>query len=330
MRKSMRFWTLCAFAVELLASGTALAASAHDNYPERAIKLVVPFTAGGSADSTTRVLANRMALRLKQPVVVENRTGASGTIAGISVAKSPPDGYNLMTLASPGLLAQHMIRGTQYDVINGFVPVASFYDLPLFLVVNPKVLPSVHTLDELIATVRQRRGDLTYTSSGIGSFGHLSVELLKAVGKFEMRHVPYRGGSAAIADVLSGQIPVMMADAVVARPQIEAGNLRAIAVASPQRVDFLPEVKTIAEQGYQNFSAVSWGGILAPVGTPKEVVVKLEKEIESILKEPDVQASFIKMGVVPAYKGSAETAVRMRTDFEKWGDVIRKNDIRGD
>lgn len=330
MKNKLKSWALCAFAVGFLASGAALAAPPQDNYPDRVIKLVVPFTAGGSADSTTRVLANKMALHLKQPVVVENRTGASGTIAGIAVAKSPPDGYNLMTLASPGLLAQHMIRGTQYDVINGFVPVASFYDLPLFLVVNPKVLPNVYTLDDLIATARQQRGDLAYTSSGIGSFGQLSVELLKAVGKFEMRHVPYRGGSAAMADVVSGQIPVMMADAVVARPQIEAGNLRAIAVASPGRVEFLPEVKTIGEQGYPNFSAVSWGAILAPAGTPKPVIVKLEKEIESILKEPDVQASFSKMGVVAAYKGSAETAARMRTDFDKWGDVIRKNDIRGD
>lgn len=307
----------------------AAASQAEDVYPERPVKVTVPFSAGGSADSTTRVLANKLALRLNKPFVVENRTGASGTIAGIAVARSPADGYNLLTLASPGLLAQHMINETQYDVINDFVPVASFYDLPLFLVVNPKALPNVHTLDELIETAKQKRGELMYTSSGIGSFGHLSVELLKVDGQFNMRHVPYRGGSAAIADVISGHIPVMMADAVVARPQIDAGNLRAIAVASPQRVDFLPEVKTIAEQGFPDFSAVSWGGILVHANTPKTVVSTLEQQIEEILSEPEVQSSFTKMGVVARFKGSADTAIRMRTDFEKWGDVIRKNDIRG-
>ncbi|RIJ03241.1 tripartite tricarboxylate transporter substrate binding protein [Achromobacter sp. K91] len=308
----------------------SFAAQPEDGYPSQPVKIVVPFSAGGSADSTTRVLAAKLAQRLKEPFVVENRTGASGTIAGIAIAKSPPDGYNLMTLASPGLLAQHMIRGTQYDVINGFVPVASFYDLPLFLVVNPKVLPDVNTLADLIAVAQKKPRDLAYTSSGIGSFGHLSMELLKATAKFDMQHVPYRGGSAALVDVISGQIPVMMADAVVARPQIEAGNLRAVAVASPQRVDFFPNVPTISEQGFSGFSAVSWGGILAPANTSRTLVAKLEREIKQIMAEPDVQESFAKMGVVADFKNSADTTLRMRTDFDKWGDVIRKNGISGD
>lgn len=324
--KKRTFMAGCAVAGSLILGG-AVAAQPEANYPTQAVKVVVPFSAGGSADSTTRVLAAKLALRLKEPFVVENRTGASGTIAGIAVAKSPPDGYNLMTLASPGLFAQHMIRGTQYDVINGFVPVASFYDLPLFLVVNPKVLPEVHTLADLISVAQKKRQQLSYTSSGIGSFGHLSMEQLKATAKFDLQHVPYRGGSAALVDVLSGQIPVMMADAVVARPQIEAGNLRAIAVASPERVGFFPEVQTIAEQGFPGFSAVSWGGILAPAKTSPALIEKLEREISQIMAEPDVQESFAKMGVVADFKNSNDTAQRMRTDFDKWGEVIRKNAI---
>lgn len=302
-------------------------AALADTWPSRPIKLIVPFPAGGPTDTASRILGQKLAERLKQPVVVENKAGASGSIAARQVMDSPADGYTLMMLATPTLLAPHMYKKAGYDTVKNFTPVATVYDLPIVVVVNPSLMPSVTDVQRLITYAKARPGEINYTSSGPGSFGHLSMELLKELGQFDMRHVPYKGGVPAITDTIGGQVPVMYADLVAALPHIQSGKLRAIAVGSPQRVVMLPQVKTIAEQGFKGFDAVSWGGLLAPVGTPKEVVARIDKEVGEILADKSVQERLLTAGAIANYQSADRMAARLKNDYDKWGRVIRDKAI---
>ncbi|UUZ63181.1 tripartite tricarboxylate transporter substrate binding protein [Polaromonas sp. P1-6] len=314
--------SLLALALPLLA-GTAFAQA----YPNKVIKLIVPFPAGGPTDTVSRIVGQKLGERLKQPVVVENRAGASGSIAAAAVAKSAPDGYTLMMLATPTLLAPHLYKKAGYDIQKEFAPIATVYDLPIVIVVNPALMPSVTDLQKLITHAKAQPGKLNYTSSGAGSFGHLSMELLKTQGQFDMQHVAYRGGVPAITDLLGGQVPMMYADLVAALPHIQSGKLRAIAVRSPRRVSLISNVKTVAEQGFSGFDAVSWGGLLAPAGTPKDIVARLSEEVKQILAEKDVQEKLEHAGTFAAYQGPDQMTTRVRQDYDKWGKVIRDKGI---
>ena len=260
-------------------------------------------------------------------MVVENRAGASGSIAAAQVAKSPADGYTLMMLATPTLLAPHLYKKAGYDTTKDFTPVATVYDLPIVVVVNPAQMPSVTDVQKLITHAKARPGQLNYTSSGAGSFGHLSMELLKQMGGFEMQHVPYKGGVPAITDTIGGQVPLMYADLVAALPHIQAGKLRAIAVGSPQRVTMLPDVKTIAEQGFKGYEAVSWGGLMAPPGTPKAVVDRIAGEVKQILADKEIQDKLLTAGAIAAFQSPDQMAQRIKSDYAKWGAVIRDKGI---
>ncbi len=302
-------------------------ATLADTWPSRPIKLIVPLPAGGPTDTASRILGQKLAERLKQPVVVENKAGASGSIAARQVMDSPADGYTLMMLATPTLLAPHMYKKAGYDTVKNFTPVATVYDLPIVVVVNPSLMPTVTDVQRLITYAKAQPGQLNYTSSGPGSFGHLSMELLKELGQFDMRHVPYKGGVPAITDTIGGQVPVMYADLVAALPHIQSGKLRAIAVGSPQRVAMLPQVKTIAEQGFKGFDAVSWGGLLAPLGTPKDVVARIDKEVGEILADKSVQEKLLTAGAIANYQSADRMAARLKNDYDKWGRVIRDKAI---
>ena len=296
-------------------------------YPAKMITIVVPFPPGGPTDTASRIVGQRMSELLKQQVIVENRAGASGAIAAAAVAKAAPDGYTLMMLATPTLLAPHLYKTAKYDIQKDFTPVGTTYDLPIVMVVNPQSLPDVTTLPQLIAKAKATNPPLNYTSSGQGSFGHLTTESLKMLGKFEMSHVPYRGGSPAVTDVIGGQVPVMYADMVAALPHIKAGKLRAIAVGSPQRLPYLPDVKTVSEQGFPGFDAVSWGGLLAPAGTPAPVINKLSEALKQTLAEPEIQEKLKNAGTYAAWQSPKDTAERIRRDDEKWGKVIRDKGV---
>ena len=298
-----------------------------DAWPSKPIKLVVPFPAGGPTDTASRIVGQKLAERLKQPVVIENRAGASGSIAAKQVMDSPADGYTLMMLATPTLLAPHLYKKVGYDTVKNFTPVATVYDLPIVVVVNPAQLPTVTDIQRLITHAKAQPGQLNYTSSGPGSFGHLSMELLKQLGQFDMQHVAYKGGVPAITDTIGGQVPLMYADLVAALPHIQSGKLRAIAVGSPQRVSMLPQVKTIAEQGFKGFDAVSWGGLVAPLGTPKDVVARIDKELGEILADKSVQDKLLTAGAMANYQNADQLAVRLKSDYEKWGKVIRDKGI---
>ncbi len=298
--------------------------------PDKTIKLVVPFPAGGPTDTASRIVGQRLAERLKQTVVVENRAGASGAIAAAQVAKSAPDGNTLMMLATPTMLAPHFNKAAGYDTIKDFVPVATVYDLPIVIVVNPTLLPDVTDLAKLIAYAKAQPKSMNYTSSGVGSFGHLSMELLQQLAGFEMQHVPYKGGVPAITDTIGGVVPVMYSDLVAALPHIKSGKLRAIAIGSPQRVSVVPDVKTISEQGIKGYDAVSWGGLLVVKGTPKAVVDKLANEIQAILSEKEVQDRLRDAGCIANFEGPAQMGQRVQNDYAKWGRVIRDRSISND
>ncbi|RKJ93958.1 Bug family tripartite tricarboxylate transporter substrate binding protein [Alicycliphilus denitrificans] len=316
-----------ALAAAPLLAGVAGGAQAQGAWPDKMIKLVVPFPAGGPTDTASRIVGQKLAERLKQPVVVDNRPGASGSIAAAQVAKSPADGYTLMMLATPTLLAPHLYRKTGYDTVKDFAPVATVYDLPIVIVVNPRLLPDVTELKGLIAHAKAQKTPLNYTSSGAGSFGHLSMELLKQMGDFDMQHVPYKGGVPAITDTIGGQVPIMYADLVAALPHIQAGKLRAIAVGSPQRVVMLPEVKTIAEQGIKGYDAVSWGGLLAPRGTPKAVVDRIAAEVKQILADKEIQDKLLGVGAIAHFQDPAQMGQRIQNDYGRWGQIIRDKGI---
>jgi tripartite-type tricarboxylate transporter receptor subunit TctC len=297
---------------------------------DKAIKLIVPFPAGGPTDTASRIVGQRLAERLKQTVVVENRAGASGAIAAAQVAKSTPDGNTLMMLATPTMLAPHFNKSAGYDTTKDFMPVATVYDLPIVIVVNPTLLPDVTDLSKLIAYAKAQPKPMNYTSSGVGSFGHLSMELLQQLAGFEMQHVPYTGGVPAITDTIGGVVPVMYSDLVAALPHIKSGKLRAIAIGSPQRVSVVPDVKTISEQGIKGYDAVSWGGLLVVKGTPKAVVDKLAIEIQAILSEKEVQERLREAGCIANFEGPIQMGQRVQNDYAKWGRVIRDRSVSND
>lgn len=304
--------------------------AAAQDYPNKVVKLVVPFPPGGPTDTAARIIGQKLSDGLKQPVIVENRPGASGLIGADAVAKSPADGYTLMMLATPTLLVPHLVNRKTVDLFKEFTPIGVAYDLPIVMVVNPQVMPDVTELQHFIAKAKAQPGALNYTSAGNGSFGHLSTELLKNLGKFDIQHVPYKGSAPAIQDLLGGQIPMMFSDMIAALPHIKAGKLRPIAVGSGSRVSFTPDVKTVAEQGFPGFDAAAWGGLLAPAGTPPEVVARLNKELQNVLADKEVQAKMLSAGTVATYQPADKMADRMRKDYERWGKVIRDNGIRSD
>ena len=324
---------LAAFALTrrraLLATGALLAAGGArpQSWPAKPIKLIVPWPPGGPTDTGSRIVGLALADRLGQPVVVENRPGASGSIAYQQVIKTPGDGTTFVMLATPTMLAPHLYKSASYHPVNDLLPVGMVYDLPIVLVVNAASLPKVTDLAGLIAEAKSRGGKLDYTSAGPGSFGHLSMEMLKHQGGFDAQHIAYKGSAPAMNDLLGGQVPVMFSDLVAALPHIKSGKLRALAVGSPKRVDIVPDVKTVAEQGFKGFEAVSIGAMMAPKGTPAAAIDRMSSELKAVLAQKDVQDRLVGAGCYAHYMTPAETGRYVTAEFDKWGKVIKDNKL---
>ena len=324
---------LAAFALTrrraLLATGALLAAggAGAQSWPAKPIKLVVPWPPGGPTDTGSRIVGLALADRLGQPVVVENRPGASGSIAYQQVIKTPGDGTTFVMLATPTMLAPHLYKSASYHPVNDLLPVGMVYDLPIVLVVNAASLPKVTDLAGLVAEAKSRGGKLDYTSAGPGSFGHLSMEMLKHQGGFDAQHIAYKGSAPAMNDLLGGQVPVMFSDLVAALPHIKSGKLRALAVGSPKRVDIVPDVKTVAEQGFKGFEAVSIGAMMAPKGTPAAAIDRMSSELKAVLAQKDVQDRLVGAGCYAHYMTPAETGRYVTAEFDKWGKVIKDNKL---
>ncbi|WP_035882403.1 tripartite tricarboxylate transporter substrate binding protein [Cupriavidus metallidurans] len=301
---------------------------AKTGWPDKFIKMVVAFPAGGPTDTAARIVAQKLSVRLGQQVIIENKPGASGSIGTASFIRSPADGYNLSMFGMPALLAPLMYKTNAYDVKKDFLSVATVYVLPMAIVINPAVVPHVETLPDLIRFAKASKTPLSYTSSGTGSFGHLAMEQLKDLGGFDVLHVPYRGSAPAVADLLGGQVGIMFADVVAALPHIRAGKLKAIALSSPNARVLLPGVKTVSEQGFPGFDFDSWGGLIAPLDTPQAIVDRIASETRDIVgKDKELQQKLVSAGAIASFQDGKQMQARLNKDYDRWSAIVKAKGI---
>jgi tripartite-type tricarboxylate transporter receptor subunit TctC len=326
----LRIAALRVFGVALvlgLAAPFARAQSA--DYPNRPIKMVVGFAAGGSTDVAARIMAQKMSPILGQTVLVENRTGASGLLAAEDVAKSPPDGYTLMMASQTVLaVAPRLYRKATIDPVKDFADIAYCGASPLVLVVNPSF--PAHTVADVIRLAKAEPSKITFGTGGVGTTPHIASELFQYIAGIKMAHIPYRGEAGAINDLIAGQIPAMFANLSAITGQLKAGTLRAIAVTSPQRAPTEPDVPTVAET-LPGYAADTWFGLIAPAGTPQSVIATLNAAAKNALADPDTKKRYADLGMTNAGAGgssSEELAAYIKSETAKWAKVIEDANIQ--
>jgi tripartite-type tricarboxylate transporter receptor subunit TctC len=291
-------------------------------YPTKPIRLVLGFPAGTNVDVLARPIAQRMTEMLGQPVVVDNRPGATGLIANEFVAKAPPDGYSLLVAPGSSLTsAPHLKLKMPYDALKDFVPIIQINSFPQVLIVNPTV--PAKTVKELIALARAKPGTLTFGSSGTGSAFHLAGELFKSMAKIEMLHVPYKGGNVALNDLLGGRLDLMFYSLAIANPQIKAGKLRAIAVTGLKRDPLQPQLPTVDESGLKGYEIIGWHGFLAPAGTPPDIVRRVNATVAKILVTTEIRDLWASQGMEVVVNTPEQFAQRIRADYEKYGRIVK-------
>ena len=302
--------------------------SAHSQaWPERPVRLVVPFPAGGATDLVARVIAQRVSRDIGQQIIVDNKAGAGGTIGSAEAAKATADGYTLLlTTSSTHAISPHLMPRLPYDAVKDFTPVAHLADAASVLLVTPS-LP-VKTMAELIAYAKKHPGQLNYASSGNGTIVHLTTEAFKAQAGIFMTHVPYKGTALAIPDVIAGSVQVLIDAIPSGMPHVKNGRLRALAVTGDKRSALAPELPTIAEAGLTGFSSVTWFGLYAPRGMKPDLVARVHEAFEKAAHAPDVVDSLAKLGVEPAPLGtSAQFATMVSVDSQRWAGIIRERKI---
>jgi tripartite-type tricarboxylate transporter receptor subunit TctC len=320
---------LCLRAARVLtavALAAASAAHAQATYPTRAIRLVVPSSPGGGTDITARIIAPKLSEYLGQQVVVENRAGAGTMIGGEVVARSAPDGYTLLMGISTLAINPAMYKKVPYDALKDFAPISQVVSLPNILVSHPSV--PVKSVKELITFARAHPGQLNFASAGIGTSPHLSMELFLVMTKLKMLHVPYKGSGQGVVDVLAGHIALMMPSILTALPYAKEGRLRALGVTSAKRAAGAPDVPTIAEAGVPGYEATQWFGVLAPAGTPRDIVNRVHKEIVRVLQTPQIRDRLSADGAVPIGSTPEEFAAYIRSETAKWAGVIKSAGIQ--
>jgi tripartite-type tricarboxylate transporter receptor subunit TctC len=315
-------------ALALLALGTQPGAA--QNYPDKAISIIIPLGAGGAMDRITRLIGEQMAKRLGQPVVVENRPGAGMVVGANAVANAPADGYTLMNAPSGAYaINPTLFKSLSYDPDKDFVPVAMYTRIPFVLVVNPS-LP-INSVRDLIKYANDNPGNLTYAASTRGGAIHLAGEMFRHDARIKMTSVPYKqGGPAALNDVVAGHVMFTFADPSIVQGLIAAGKVRALGVSSLQRMPNLPDVPTIDEAGVKGFEAVSWHLIVAPAKTPKPVVDRLNAEIKAVTAMPEIRGQMLKMGLIPVETASVdELRTFMAAEEKRWGAIVREAGVAG-
>lgn len=323
----MRIPSLLVAMCASLAIAGPLAAQASSNFPTKPLKLVVPFAPGGTADSVARLVGSALADRVGQPVVVENKPGVGGVLAADFVAKAPGDGYTLlMGDVGPNAVAAGLFPNLPYDALKDFSPVALATTVPMLLMVSPKV-PAAD-LSELLALGRATPGSLNFASAGAGGISHLVGEMLKIQSGVDMVHVPYKNGSQALIDLKSGEVQLMFATATTGLPQVKSGNTKPMAVASSKRLDYLPDVPTMAEAGLPGFVADSWSGILVPSSTPAAIVEYLGKALAEVLNQADVKESLTQRGFEVLAGSPAEFSDFLSREVAKWTGVIQAAGVK--
>lgn len=309
--------------ISWIATGTALAQS----WPNRAVKLVVPFAAGGNTDAIGRIAAERLTSALGQPFLVENRVGAAGAIAAEYVARSAPDGYTLFVGATPNILVVPMVNKVNYDGQKDFVPVAIVATNPFVLGIHPSI--GAKTLREFVAYVKARPGKLNYGSGGSGSIGNLSGALLLARAGISMTHIPYKGGAPAVADLVGGQIQMYFGNAAELIPHMRSGKVTVLAVSTEKRAREIPEVPSVAET-YPGFHTYTWNGLFAPTGTPRAIVERVAQEVVRMVKEPAVVDRIHKIGSDLSGIALEELANLIRREKSMWAEAVKAAGIKQD
>ena len=313
------------FALLLMAAATLAAAQ---DYPNRPIRLVVPQPPGGPTDIVSRILAQKMSERMGQPINVDNRAGAGSNIGTEIVAKAPRDGHTLVVATVQHIVNPFLFAALPFDPVRDFVPVTLISKAHIVLITHPE--SPAHTLRELIAAAKARPGQINWGSAGNGSTSHLAVELFKVNAGADVVHVPYKGTQPALTDLVGGRIPVMFDGVITSLPHIRAGRVRPLAVASLTRSQLLPEVPTMSEAGLPGFEAVGLAALMAPAGTPPEVIARLHREVVAVLQTPEVRERLIAMGLEVVGNSPAEFAEYLRSESVKWGKIIRDAKIRAE
>jgi tripartite-type tricarboxylate transporter receptor subunit TctC len=315
---------LAALAITLVPQ--AAVAQAASQYPNKPIRFVAPIPAGGSTDVLTRDVARRLQERWGQPTVVENKPGGAGSIGSAVVARAPADGYTLLLVNSGHAINGHVYAKLPFDPIKDFVAVVHLTSMPMGIFVHPSV--PAKNLAEFMALARAKPGSLSFATSGNGGAGHLGGESFKLATGIDMIHVPYRGSAPAIADVVAGQVPVSFADVPLASSHVKSGALRPIALASPRRSSVLPDMPTMAEAGVPGQEFSVWVGFVAPAGTPKDIVDKLNREIVAIMREPAMLARQAELGFEVVASTPEAFAQTIKSDYERFGAIVRKANIK--
>jgi len=323
----MRLPSLARLAM-VAAMAAAAPAFAQQDYPNRPVRIIVPYAPGGVTDSSVRAIVEKLSQRLGQQVTVDNRPGAGGNLGTALAAQAAPDGYTL-ALAFDGNFAivPHTFAKLPFDPIRDFAPVTKLGDATIMLVANPQL--AANNLTELVALAKQKPGSLSFGSAGTGQTSHVVGELLNIRAGIDIVHVPYKGGAPALADLVGGQIPLVMTYIAGGAPFVKQGRAKAIGVLSPKRDPAMPDVATFKEQGV-DVAVNSWVGIVAPAKTPRPIVERVQREIAAVLQDPDVKQRYATLGIVPVGNSPDEFAAQIKADLDLWGPVVKKAGIKAD
>jgi len=307
----------------------AVPAAQAQEYPAKPIRIVVPFGAGGPTDVMTRALAQKMSEAFHQSMIVDNRPGAGGNIGADIVAKAPPDGYTLLVGTNGPLAANLTLFGKlPYDPLKDLTPITLFTYLPNMLAVHPSV-PARNVL-ELIALLKSKPGEYSFASGGNGTSSHLSGELFKTLTGVRMNHIPYKGDGASMIDVIGGQVPIVFCSVLAGMRYIESGKIRALAVTSGKRVPAVPDLPSIAESGLPGYDLSAWYSIMAPAGTPREIVEKLNSALVRIIRDTDLKQKIESMGGIPVGSTPEEVTELIKADIPRWGKLVKESGARVD
>jgi len=313
-----------AFACLCLAAGV----HAQGDYPSRPVRVVVNSAPGGGTDILTRVLVQQLSKATGQQFFVENRGGAAGQIGLEAVARAEPDGYTLIMTPSTITVNPAVYKQVRYDAVKDFVPITQVAGISNVLVINP-VLPA-HRLEEFIALAKSKAGQLNYASAGAASSPHMSMELLKHMAGIDLQHIPFKGTGPAMTEVISGRVAAVFSNLLTAKPLIDSGTLRPLAVSGPKRVSIVPNIPTVSEAGVPGYAALQWYGLLAPAGTPDAIIHKLQTEVAHALQAPEVRERLAADGAEPVGCTPAEFGALIKADLEKWAKIARAANIQGE
>lgn len=321
------------FARKLAAAAAGLAAAfalpaAQAAYPERPVRIVVGFSAGGSTDVVARILAKELSEELGQSFVVENKPGGGSNIAASEVARAKPDGYTLLMVAVTSAINETLYRNLDFSLVKDFAPVALGVKVPNVLVVNPSV--PAKTVKELVDYAKANPGKLAFASSGSGTSIHMAGELFKIQAGVDAMHVPYKGSAPAVTDLIGGQVHFMFDNMPSAWPHVQAGKLRALAVTTSERSKSAPDLPTMVESGFKDFDVSSWFGLIAPAGTPADVVDKLNAAVQKALDKPEVQKRFTDLGAVWQHTTPAEFGAFIKSEVDQWRTVVQASGAKVD